>query len=447
MPLEDIRPKIYTITEITLQIKRQLETNFSNIWIEGEVSNLSLPASGHIYFTLKDEQSQLRAVIFKNRRLKFQIKDGMKLIVKGGLSVYDRRGEYQLIGEYAEPSGIGALQLAFEQLKQRLEAEGLFDRVHKKPIPLLPQKIGVVTSPTGAVIRDILNIIDRRFPNVHILINPVRVQGDGAAQEIAQAIGEFNRREEMDVVILARGGGSLEDLWSFNEEIVARAIYDSKIPIISAVGHEIDFTIADFVADLRAPTPSAAAELVVQNKAALTDKLNSTGIRLQQGVRRTLDAYLNRLRLLSQNRFLADPYRAITDKQQRVDDLGNQLKKNIYSYLQQANLHLKYVNQGLNANSPFQRLCQSKMNLTKLQEKLYLVEQHLLQNKRGDLALQAGRLDALSPLNILSRGYSICQKLPDMEIITDIQEVAVEDEVSVKLSKGLLICKVNRKYE
>src|SRR6266403_1471667 len=265
--------QVLSVTELTHRVKDLLEERFPSVWVEGEISNVRSPSSGHIYFTLKDSGAQLAVVLFRGVAVKvgFKLKDGLQVIAFGDISVYEKSGQYQLVARRLLPKGLGALQLAFEELKQRLAKEGLFDSARKKPIPALPQRIGLVTSPTGAAIRDFLNIIGRRFPNVHIIIHPVRVQGEGAAQEIADAIDEFNalhasRRLPLDVLIVTRGGGSLEDLWAFNEEVVARALARSNIPTISAVGHEIDFTIADFVADLRAPTPSAAAELVVKSK-------------------------------------------------------------------------------------------------------------------------------------------------------------------------------------
>ena len=264
----DFQPqrKIYSVSELSQQIRNLLEKEFPDVWVVGEVSNFRAASSGHLYFTLKDESAQIRAVCFRNqaRYLKFRPQDGISVIARGHLSVYETRGEYQLYIEYLEPAGLGALQLAFEQLKQKLAAEGLFDPGRKKPLPLLPRTVGVVTSPTGAVIRDILRVLRRRFRNMNVMLGPVKVQGEGAAEEIVEGIKTLNRQTGVDVIIVARGGGSLEDLWAFNEEIVARAIAASKIPIISAVGHETDFTIADFVADLRAPTPSAAAALVVR---------------------------------------------------------------------------------------------------------------------------------------------------------------------------------------
>ena len=267
---------------MTALIRGVLEENFEHVWVEGELSNCAIPASGHFYCTLRDSGAQIRCVMFKAslRALRFRPRDGMRIVVRGRISVYDQRGEYQLLADYLEPQGIGALQMAFIQLKERLAAEGLFDESRKRELPKLPQRIGVVTSATGAAIHDILHVLDRRFSNVHVLLIPVKVQGEGAADEIAAAIDDFNRLREADVLIVGRGGGSMEDLWSFNEEKVARAIYRSRIPVISAVGHEVDFTIADFVADLRAPTPSAAAELVVQSKAELDFQLKALEHRL-----------------------------------------------------------------------------------------------------------------------------------------------------------------------
>ena len=268
--LFDFQPQrqVYSVSELTQRLKGLLETQFPDVWVAGEISNLRPATSGHLYFTLKDSNAQLRAVCFRSqaRYLKFKPRDGVSVIARGRLSVYEARGEYQLLVELLEPAGLGALQLAFEQLKAKLAAEGLFDTARKKPLPVLPRTVGIVTSPSGAVIRDILRVLRRRYRNMNALLYPVRVQGEGAAQEIVQAIEHLNRRGGVDVMILARGGGSLEDLWAFNEEDVARAIAASRIPIISGVGHESDFTIADFVADLRAPTPSAAAELVVHRK-------------------------------------------------------------------------------------------------------------------------------------------------------------------------------------
>lgn len=303
--VEPKKPHIFTITEITKNVRAILEANYADVWLAGEVSNFRNPGSGHFYFSLKDEKAQLAAVMFRgaNQKLAFKITDGMELVCHGRMTVYEARGNYQVVIDYCEPKGVGALQLAFEQLKKKLSAEGLFDKKHKKPIPFLPKRIGIVTSGTGAAVRDIINVATRRFPGIQLLVVPVRVQGEGSAQEVAAAINLLNQRNDVDVMIVGRGGGSLEDLWAFNEEVVAQAIFKSQIPVVSAVGHEIDFTIADFVADLRAPTPSAAAEIVVPNQADLLATLRNFHQRLEQAIikdfpqrMQLVDGYRERLR-------------------------------------------------------------------------------------------------------------------------------------------------------
>ncbi|MCP4400522.1 MAG: exodeoxyribonuclease VII large subunit, partial [bacterium] len=366
--MEKTEQRIFSVAELTRAIKKELEGQFANVWVEGEISNLATPRSGHMYFTLKDENAQLRGVIFKytGRRVKFLPENGMQVLLRGSLSVYEPRGEYQIVVNYAEPRGAGALQAAFEQLKARLEAEGLFDKSHKQPIPLLPKKIGIVTSATGAAIRDILQVINRRFANVHVLVAPVLVQGVEAPQAIARAIEMCNQLPDLDVLIVGRGGGSLEDLWAFNDEVVARTIFASKVPIISAVGHEIDFTIADFVADLRAPTPSAAAELVVQNKENLVHTLDVLATRLK-------NAQLNRMARLKERMQqyqlrLQDPRKRLHELQQRVDDL---------------------------------------------QHRLIVTWQTALEKKRSHCGTAIGKLESLSPLSLLARGYAICRHAED----------------------------------
>ena len=278
--------RIYTVSELTRNIKRFLEEAYPFVWVAGEISNFRTPVSGHYYFTMKDSGAQIGAVMFRaqNRHLAFKPEDGMAIIAMGRLNVYEPRGIYQVIVEYLEPEGIGVLQLAFEQLKARLAEEGLFDEKHKSPLPFLPQKIGVVTSPSGAVVRDIIQVINRRFPNLVVEVAPVKVQGEGASEEIAEALQLLNERDDIDVVVVARGGGSLEDLQAFNSEIVARAIFSSKVPVVSAVGHETDFTIADFAADLRAPTPSAAAEIIVPVKYELVKRIGEMRSALRTGI-------------------------------------------------------------------------------------------------------------------------------------------------------------------
>jgi exodeoxyribonuclease VII large subunit len=393
--MQDIH--ILSISELTQFIKFQLEQSFDYLWVEGEISNFRMPSSGHFYFTLKDEKSQIRVVMFRsqNRTLEFAPEDGLSVICRGRLNVYETRGEYQLILDYLEPKGRGALQLAFEQLKQKLAQEGLFDPDHKKPLPQLPRKIGIVTSPTGAAIRDILNVIERRFANVEILICPVKVQGEGAAQEIATALQELNQIPEIDVVILTRGGGSIEDLWPFNEEVVARAIYHSEIPVISAVGHEVDFTIADFVASLRAPTPSAAAELVVRNKGDLIRNLDTTYVRLKNSIRKVYEFNQSRFAFLQKR--MPDPRKMIPGLRLTIDEYGERIAFHV-------------------------------SNAVKI--------------KKEKIEGMMGRLDALSPLNVLKRGYSITRTVPDLKVVRDSKQLAHGNKINVRLFKGELMCRV-----
>ncbi len=392
-------PKIYTVSDLTTEIRALLEDSFSGVWVEGEVSNFHHHSSGHLYFTLKDQESQIRTVMFRtqNRQLRFRPQDGLAVLVYGEVGVYERRGEYQLVVEYMEPKGLGALQLAFEQLKQKLQAEGLFDEARKRPIPMLPRRIGVITSPVGAAIRDILHVLRRRFAGVDVLIYPVTVQGDQAPPEIVDALRELNRRGGLDVLILARGGGSIEDLWAFNEEMVARAIADSKIPVISAVGHEVDYTIADFVADLRAPTPSAAAELVIAKKDELAQRLDDLEARMTGVVRSRLHALGVRMAALDR--------------------------------------HLRLLN-------PIERIRLQRRRLMELWKDLTGWADRRLGVLSGQLGALAGKLDSLSPLAILSRGYSICLRLPGHEIVKESASLVAGDEVEVRLHRGSLRCDV-----
>lgn len=392
--------KIYKVSEINKIAKNLLEGEFPEIWLEGEISNFTLHSSGHLYFSLKDEEAQISAIMYKWQagQLEFVPENGMKVIVQGKISVFVKGGRYQIIVYGLKPIGIGALQQAFEQLKRKLEKEGLFDKARKRPIPMLPQKIGIVTSPTGAAIRDILNIIERRFANVHILIHPVRVQGDRAAGEIAEAITYINERfPSLDVLIVGRGGGSLEDLWSFNREIVARAIYTSRIPVISAVGHEVDYTIADFVADLRAPTPSAAAELVVTNKIELEKKILLLTSKIKSSMDYELDELTSQYRRIVDSRIFLHPEELYSQFQQEID---------------------YYV------------------------EKIISQCAHFLDFQKEKLNSIAGKLNVLSPLNILARGYSITYKLPENEILKNTSQVRMKDKVKVKLHQGEIICTV-----
>jgi exodeoxyribonuclease VII large subunit len=436
--------QILTVSELTLQVKKHLEKGFEEVWLEGEISNFRSPSSGHYYFTLKDDTSQIRAVIFRfmGRYLKYQPQDGLQIICRGRISLYEPRGEYQIILDYMEPKGVGALQIAFDQLKEKLKKEGLFDPAHKRPLPFLPTTIGVVTSPTGAVIKDMINVIGRRFPNVALLINPVKVQGEGSSQEIATAIATLNRISGIDVIILARGGGSLEDLWSFNEEIVARAIYHSAIPVVSAVGHEIDFTIADFVADLRAPTPSAAAELVVRDKKELARLIVSLSGRLRNRIVQVIETEKQQSVFLHKR--LPDLRLRLGDLHLRADDLKTRLAPRVLhllrlrqEMLQGKRVRLLLRNPRLIIEDAFKRVTLSQKGLT---NSIRLVFQQFRQR----FETYAGALEGLSPLNVLKRGYSITHLLPSYQIVKESTVLSPGDRVNVILGKGDICCTVEK---
>jgi len=435
---------ILTVSELTQEIKDILEDKFPDVWVEGEISNLRIPPSGHIYFTLKDDFSQIRSVLFKMqaRTLRFAPEDGLHIICRGRVSLYEKRGDYQLILESVEPKGIGALQLAFLQLREKLAKEELFDPAQKKPIPMVPQKIGIITSPTGAVIRDMLHILERRFENLHILLYPVRVQGEGAPSEIAEAIKYFNEWTEVDVIIVGRGGGSLEDLWAFNEEVVARAIYRSKIPIVSAVGHETDYTIADLVADLRAPTPSAAAELVVRDKKELKNMLHYSGGRLGNEMLQIFKA--NRTHLSHLVKIFKEPEKKIEEYLLRVDDLVNRLRLLTSWTLKRKGERYLHLGESLLLRNPIQRVKSLGFLVSETNKRMGQRIRYSIEIRRQKVGGILGKLDSLSPLAILQRGYSITRKLPLLEILRDAAHVKEGDRVEVKLHQGTLLCGVEK---
>ena len=429
--------KIYTVSEITAEIKTLLEAEFLDVLIQGEISNFTAATSGHLYFVLKDKGAQVKCAFFRSkaRFLKFKIEDGMQVIVRGNLGVYELRGEYQLYIEFLEPKGIGSLQLAFEQLKARLQAEGLFDPQHKKPLPLLPHTIGIVTSPTGAAIQDILRILRRRHESVKVVIYPAKVQGEGAAQEIVTGIRYLNSLQEVDVMIVGRGGGSIEDLWAFNEEAVARAIFNSHIPIISAVGHEIDFTIADFVADFRAPTPSGAAELVIAKKSELVERVANLERRLIQHLQFRLGQFRNKILELSTHRVFGTVEGKLRLYRQRSDELAFRLEKAIQAQVLDLKSRWQLLSNNLQRLDLRQivRLKREALNyhLTRSQTQL----QFLLRNLRGKVTALEGTLHALSPLAVLARGYAICWDSRG-NILKEAQSLAPGDSFAVTLAKG-----------
>ncbi len=435
--------QLYTVSELTLRLKTALEEAFPAVWVEGEISNLRTPGSGHSYFTLKDEGAQISAVLFRGRgrRVRFDLEDGMQVLAFGGLDVYAARGQYQLVVEMMEPKGLGALQLAFEQLKRRLEAEGLFDEGRKRPLPAFPRVIGVVTSPTGAAIRDILNIIGRRFGDLRVLIAPVRVQGDEAPGEILQALANLQEVAELDVVIVGRGGGSIEDLWAFNDERVARAIVACRVPVISAVGHETDFTIADFVADLRAPTPSGAAELVVREKLTVIEALTELYARLKQAVTAEIAGYRERVEYLGRRRVLTDPTRALRDLHRRLDELQGRLRLGLRASQRQVSHRVALATGGLRRSNPLARIAGGAALLTQLKGRLAASAGHSVKVSRSRFAETVGRLESLSPLGVLARGYSLT-RLPSGAVVRSAGQVAVGDPLEILLHQGALGARV-----
>lgn len=434
-----IRPDVLTVTELTRRIRRLLEQEIGSVVVEGEISNWRVAASGHAYFVLKDADASIRCVMFRSAatRLRFAPADGRKVEVRGRVSVYEARGEYQIIVEGMAEQGLGALFEAFLRLKERLEKEGLFDPERKKPLPFLPRRIGVITSPTGAAIRDILNVLGRRFANLHVLLWPVRVQGEGAAREIAHALREMDKRQLADVIICGRGGGSLEDLWAFNEEIVARALYASRTPVISAVGHETDFTIADFVADLRAPTPSAAAELVVRNQAELRERLQSLDRRVEQAAVSRVRYQRSRLDGLMQSYTLEEPRFRLQQLQQQLDDWTARIATRTHDSVQRGRERLDALYERLGlaaggaARAAVTHLAEHRRRLDRAAG-----EQAARTKLRLDALLES--LDILGPQATLERGYSMVIRRRTGEIVRAPGQVSVNDPLNIHTAGGLL---------
>ncbi len=438
---------ILTVSRLTSILKDLLVENFGQVWVEGDVSNPSFPASGHIYFTLKDHGAILRCVMFRSsaKSLKFRIEEGMSLIIRGHVSVYDQRGEYQLITEYAEPKGAGAMQVAFIQLKERMEREGLFSNAHKQPLPALPQRVGVITSASGAALHDILTVLGRRHAGVSILICPVLVQGEGAAKEISSAINDMNRLQAADVLIVGRGGGSQEDLWAFNEELVARAVYSSQIPVISAVGHETDWTICDFVADLRAATPSVAAELVCIGRVELLQRLSNLYHLLQQSVIRLISVWRHRFEGLT--RSLHDPSRLLEYQAQRIDDISVHLELGIRNLLSRRMEQVIHLEQRLYGLHPDARISRQRQNLLLLSEKAERMITRQLELMLRFYGEATARLETLSPLRTMSRGFAVVELKTDGHIVKSAEELHTGEDVRLRLHHGGAICTVKETYK
>jgi len=437
-------PEVYSVSELTEKIKQLLEDRFDFVWVEGEISNFSTPASGHYYMVLKDEKAQIRSIMFRTqaRYLKFLPENGMKVIAQGRITIYAPRGEYQIVLDYLEPMGVGALAVAFEQLKKKLAGQGIFDEAIKKPLPFLPQRVAVITSPTGAAIRDFLKIIRRRFANLEIIVVPVRVQGEGAAAEIVEALDMVNRELKVDVIVLTRGGGSLEDLWSFNMEALAHAIRRSQVPVVSAVGHEIDLTIADLAADFRAPTPSAAAELLVVEKETLLNRINETRDRLVSVMARSIKSLRQELDYLA--KALRDPRKRLADTWIRLDELYATITRLMDLIVRERRIRLGTERRALLLQSPIRVVSSMKQRLD-FQKRAFMAAISVrLHNKQMALEHIEKRITDLSPLSILRRGYSITRKLPLKTILKDVSNVRRGDQVQVLLSQGELECQVNK---
>lgn len=446
----DFQPqrKVYTVSELSEEIRAIFDDTFPDLWVEGEVSNFRPAGSGHLYFTLKDAKAQLRVVCFRSqaRYLKFKPADGVAVIARGRLSVYEARGEYQLIVEVLEPAGLGALQLAFEQLKAKLAAEGLFDPARKKPLPMLPSTIGVVTSPTGAVIRDILRVLRRRFRNRNVALYPVRVQGEGAAIEIAEALRYFSRPQcvhPADVIILARGGGSIEDLWPFNEEAVARAIAASAVPVISGVGHETDFTIADFVADLRAPTPSAAAEMVVRARQDLAGEVEARLRHAAQLFRLKLAEARSRLSELRMHRVFQTLAMRVAERAERVDEAVARIDRSVQEKLNRSRHASIEASSGVVRYDVARLVGIKRAVLADREQRLDAELGRYVTERRSRLAHARAMLSERNPSAILARGYSITRDALG-RVVRDAATVPVESEISVRVARGELQSTVTR---
>jgi exodeoxyribonuclease VII large subunit len=436
--------RVLTVTELTVRVRDMLETEFFEVWVEGELSNCRVWNTGHLYFTLKDASTQVKAVIFRSalRYLKFKPVDGLGVVARGRLSVYEPKGEYQLVCEHLEPQGLGALQLAFDQLKKRLQDEGLFDQARKRPLPALPRKIGIVTSLDGAAIRDIIKVLRRRYRNAHLIIRPARVQGDGAALEIARGVRALGRIPGVDVVIVGRGGGSIEDLWAFNEEVVARAIALCPVPVISAVGHESDVTIADFVADLRAPTPSAAAEIVVSAKDDFCARIDRLHDRLGAAARARVQGLLGRVHAAGGRPAFAGFPGRVAMRGRHAAELTHAVARLMRAGLAARERRLQQLQRQLARFDLGRRMADIRTRLVSAESRLTGAARGRLHRAGTRLGNCAGRLDTLSPLAVLGRGYAVCWDAGRTHVVRDAAQVARGDLVRVTLATGELECEV-----
>ena len=438
--------KIFKVCELTSDLRNTIEPAFSDIWVEGEVTNLRIPQSGHCYFTLKDATTQIRAIRFRLYNRPFLPKEGNFVLVRGHLTIYEARGEYQIIVDYMEPRGIGALLAAFEALKERLRIEGLFDPIHKKPIPVFPKKIALITSPTGAVLQDFLRILRERGAHLTTLIVPVPVQGESAAGEISNAISAINhysRSHPIDLVIIARGGGSLEDLWAFNEERVARAIFQSKIPVMTAIGHETDTTIADLVSDCRAPTPSVAAEIIARAREMQIERFHQIRGQLNERMQEILAQYRHQLHIAS--RLLMAPVEGIIHARKMAYQYLHRHQSAMKRQLERYRSNVALTTERLHAKSPVAQVAYAHQKWEGLSDRLHLLGTKIINERKNNLANTLHQLNILSPLNIMERGYSIAEKMGSGKIVRDTADVAVDEKIQIRLHRGRLLCLVKEK--
>lgn len=436
----DPEPQVFTISELNQSIRSLLEGEFPLMWVRGEISNFKAHSSGHWYFSLKDDKSQINAVMFRgfNSKLRFRPESGMEVIIRGRVTVYEPRGNYQVFCELMDPVGAGALQKAYEQLKAKLEKEGLFDPARKKTLPAFPQHVAIVTSPTGAAIQDMLNVLGRRFKCLNITLIPAVVQGDQAPASIIKGIQMANQLKDVDVLIVGRGGGSIEDLWGFNDEAVARAIAASRLPVISAVGHEVDFTIADFVADLRAPTPSAAAELVVKSTEDLKERLALFSKRLSRCMLQTID--FQRRQVANLKRHLVDPRRRLQDLILRADEISQRLEQSAFNLIEKRRMQVElYKRRLINPKDLLQRL---QLRRKQADEKLQSSLRFYLKELRSRLKTQAAMLDSLSPLRVVDRGFAIVKSGSDL--IKSVSQVKLQDQLLIRVKDGEIVAKVDQ---
>ncbi|MGB5261542.1 MAG: exodeoxyribonuclease VII large subunit [Gammaproteobacteria bacterium] len=437
---------VFTVSRLNRTARQLLEQGLPRVWIEGELSNIARPSSGHLYFTLKDSNAQIRGAMFRSRNqlLRFTPAEGMQVTVRAKISLYEPRGDYQLIAEYMEEAGDGVLQRAFDALKLKLDKEGLFDPQTKSELPALPRCIGVMTSPTGAAIHDVLSVLGRRFPAIPVVLYPVPVQGKDAGRAIAAMLEIVSRRNECDVLILTRGGGSLEDLWAFNEETVARAIHACRIPIVSAVGHEVDFTIADFVADRRAPTPSAAAELVTPDQLEWLDQWRGLEARLLARMQQRLAAGTQQVQWLQKRLSLRHPGQYLRQQAQRLDELEGRswlLIKSIFNHLQS---RLNASSAALKQATPAHRIRQHALQRQSLEQRMIAAIRRLMADRQGRFAVAVKTLDTISPLATLERGYSIVTRVKDDSIVRQAATIKPGEQVEARLAKGQLLCTVDK---